>query len=160
LHAIASRGGIICDYTGRHTDEAGVDSVLRVKGSLAADSTLNNFTVDVQLKATKKPPIEQSGKYSYSLKIKNYDELRSTNTGAPQLLVVLFLPEDADAWLRHNEKRLVTRRCAYWLSLRGAPEVDQGSQTVYIPRANLLSVDALRMLMTRFSKQEVLDYVA
>ena len=76
------------------------------------------------------------------------------------MLVVLFLPEDADAWLRHNEKRLVTRRCAYWLSLRGAPEVDQGSQTVYIPRANLLSVDALRTLMTRFSKQEVLDYVA
>ena len=88
------------------------------------------------------------------------DELRSTNTGAPQLLVVLFLPADADQWLTHGEDCLVARRCAYWLSLRGAAETDQGSKTVYIPRANLLSVDALRTLMTRFSQLEVLDYAA
>ena len=61
------------------------------KGSLANDSILTQFTVEVQLKATKKVPVEQDGKYSYSLKVKNFDELRSTNTGVPQLLVVLFL---------------------------------------------------------------------
>jgi hypothetical protein len=27
LHAIASRGGIICEVAGRHSDEAGVDAV-------------------------------------------------------------------------------------------------------------------------------------
>jgi hypothetical protein len=120
---------------------------------------LTQFTVDVQLKATKKIPVEQDGKYSYSLKVKNYDELRSTNTGAPQLLVVLFLPDDAKTWLTHSEDCLVARRCAYWLSLRGAPGTDQASKTVYIPRANLLSVEGLRTLMSRFSKQEVLNYV-
>jgi hypothetical protein len=160
LHAIASRGGIVCESAGRHSDEAGVDAVLRVKGKLANDSVLTQFTVDVQLKATKQVPVEQDGKYSHSLKVKNYDELRSTNTGAPQLLVVLFLPADANTWLEHSEDCLVARRCAYWLSLRSALETDQGSKTVYIPRANLLSVDALRTLMTRFSKMEVLDYVA
>jgi hypothetical protein len=159
LHAIASRAGIICESTGRHTDEAGVDVVLRVKGKLAADSILTQFPVEVQLKATRQVPIEQNGKYSYSIKIKNYDELRSTNTGAPQLLVVLYLPADASTWLNHSEECLVTRRCAYWVSLRGAPPIDnQDSRTVYIPRANLLSVEFLRTLMTGFSKQEVLDY--
>ena len=137
-----------------------MDAQLRVKGKLAPDSVLTQFAVDVQLKATKKVPVEQDGRYSHSLKVKNYDELRSINTGAPQLLVVLFLPVDANTWLAHSEDCLVARRCAYWLSVRGAQETDQDSKTVYIPRANLLSVDALRTLMTRFSRMEVLDYVA
>ena len=160
LHAIASRGGIICESAGRHTDEAGVDAVLRVKGMLDLDSILTQFTVDVQLKATKKIPIEQNERYSYSIKVKNYNELRSTNTGAPQLLVVLYLPADANTWLDLSEECLVTRRCAYWVSLRGAPETDQDSKTVYIPKSNVLSVESLRVLMTRFSKLEVLDHVA
>jgi len=158
LHAIASRGGIICECTGRHSDEAGVDALLRVKGCLSQDSKLTQFGVDVQLKATRQTPIEQNGRYSYSLKAKNYDELRSTHTGAPQLLIVLFLPADAESWLVHTEECLEARRCAYWLSLRGASETDQDSRTVYIPRANQLSVPALRALMTRFSMLEVLHY--
>jgi len=52
LHAVASRAGIICERTGRGSDDAGVDAVLRVKGQLAEDSRLTSFTVDVQLKAT------------------------------------------------------------------------------------------------------------
>ncbi len=158
LHAVASRAGIICESTGRHTDEAGVDAVLRVKGRLALNSILTQFSVDVQLKATKQVPIEQNGKYSYSLKVKNYNELRSTNTGAPQLLVVLYLPEDPNTWPNHSEECLVTRRCAYWVSLRGAAETVRDSKTVYVPKSNLLSVESVRTLMTRFSKQEVLDY--
>jgi hypothetical protein len=158
LHAVASRGGIMCEVLGRHADEAGVDVQLRVKGRLAENSILTQFAIDVQLKATKKKPVEQDGKYSYSLKRKNYDELRSVDTGAPQLLVVLFLPEDATTWLTHSEECLVTRRCAYWLTLRGAPATDQESRTVYIPTANLLSVEAIRDLMTRFSRREVLNY--
>lgn len=121
LHAVASRCGIICESSGRHTDDAGVDAVLRVHGRLAADSILTQFTVDVQLKASKLVPVEQGRRYSHSLKRKNYDELRSLATGAPQLLVVLFLPPDADQWLSQTEECLIARRCAYWVSLRGAP---------------------------------------
>lgn len=158
LHAIASRAGFICESAGRHTDEAGVDAVLRVKGKLAADSILTQFPVDVQLKATRQVPIEHNGKYSHSLKVKNFNELRSTNTGAPQLLVVLFLPSDSGEWLVHSEERLVTKRCAYWVSLRGAPGTDRDSKTVYIPRSQVLSVESLRALMIRFSRREVLEY--
>lgn len=159
LHAIASRAGIICEYTGRHSDEAGVDAVLRVKGKLDPQSVFTQFTVDVQLKATKKAPVEQDGRCSYSLKAKNYDELRSIHTGAPQMLVVLFLPADAETWLAHSEECLVARRCAYWVSVRGAAPTEQDSKTIYVPRANMLSVNQLRDVMTRFSKREVIDYV-
>ena len=158
LHAVASRAGIICEYTTRHTDEAGVDAVLRVKGKLASDSILTQFTVDVQLKASKKVPIENNNRYSFSLKGKNYNELRSTNTSAPQLLVVLFLPENAETWLDHNEDCLVSRRCAYWASIRGAEEIEKDSKTIYIPKGNVLSAYGLTALMTRFSRREVINY--
>ncbi len=120
LHAVASCAGIICEYTGRHSDAAGVDAVLRVNGRLAPDSTLTRFTVEVQLKATKKMPVEQDGRYSHSLEAKNYNDLRSVEALAPQLLVVLYLPEDAETWLTHGEEGLIARRCAYWASLLGS----------------------------------------
>lgn len=161
LHAVSSRCGIICESTGRHTDEAGVDAVLRVRGKLAADSVLTQFTVDVQLKASMGVPVERDGQYSYSLKLKNYDELRSTATGSPQLLVVLFLPPKPEEWLTQSEDCLVSRRCAYWLSLRGAAASENEThQTVYIPNQNVLSTELLRDTMTRFSREEGLDYVS
>jgi hypothetical protein len=161
LHAVASRAGFICECTGRHSDEAGVDALIRVVGRrLHADSTLTRFVVDVQLKATSIQPVTRNGRYSYSLRLKNYNDLRATTAASPQLLVVLYLPEDASEWLSHSEESLVSRRCAYWVSLRAAPESgNETHQTVYIPCANLLSVDNLKALMTRFSRQEKIDYV-
>ena len=159
LHAVSSRAGIICECTGRHSDEAGVDAVLRVKGHVAPGSILTSFTVDVQLKATVDDPAERDGRYSYSLPLKNYNDLRSTATVAPQLLVVLFLPRNADEWLFHSEERLISKRCAYWVSLRGAPASEnQGHQTVYLPGSNVLSVENLTDLMERFSRRETIDH--
>lgn len=159
LHAVASRAGVVCESTGRHGDDAGVDAVLRLKGRLSTESILTQFTVEVQLKATKQSPIEKEGRYSQSLKIKNYDELRSMNTGAPQLLIVYYLPGNSEAWLEQSEECLIARRCAYWVSLRGAPEVEADSKTVYLPKTNVLSVESLKSLFTRFSKLEVFEYV-
>jgi hypothetical protein len=160
LHAVASRAGVICEVTCRHTDNAGVDAVLRVKGRLAPDSVLTHFTVDVQLKATGQAATLHNERFQYRIRRKNYDELRSTKTGAPQLLIVLYLPADETQWLEHDEDRLLTRKCAYWVSLRGAAEIDQGSQVIAIPRCNVVSADGIRSLMTRFSKGEVINYAS
>ena len=58
LHAIASRAGVICEGAGRHTDEAGVDAILRIKGSLAENSTLTQF-IRIPLRNSA-PPIAPS----------------------------------------------------------------------------------------------------
>jgi len=159
LHAVASRAGFACEVSGRHEDGVGVDARLRVKERFGKTSTLTNFTVDVQLKSTSKQPTASNDKYAYPLPLKNYDELRSEDCQAPQLLVVLFLPRDDKQWLVHSVDQLICQRCAYWLSLRGAPESDNdSSQTVYIPKENSLSVDNLRQLMARYSRQEVVGY--
>jgi len=101
------------------------------------------------------------GKYRYSLRLKNYNELRSIDCQAPQLLVVLWLPPDSGQWLVHSAERLVCQRCAFWLSLRAAPaSANDTAQTVSIPKDNHLSVSRLRDLMARFSRREVIDYEA
>jgi len=100
-------------------------------------------------------PADREGRYAFPLKMKNYDELRSTKTNSAQLLVVLYLPANPAEWVTHSHKCLVSRRCAYWLSLWGAPEsANETSQTVYIPPVNLLSAENLRGLMTGFSRRE------
>src|SRR5262249_16935713 len=146
LHAVASRGGIECVVAGRHSDGAGVDAFLKAKERFSPGSIFTDFSVEVQLKATSaKPSLDPSARYSFALKLHHYDKLRAQEIHAQRILVVLFLPEDQSLWLSHSADGLVTRRCAYWVSLWGAPaSPNDTSQTVYIPRSNLFSVESLR----------------
>lgn len=161
LHAVASQTGVSCTLGNRHDDAAGIDATLRVSGPpLHPESIFTDFFVDVQLKATRVEPRSTSTHYSHDLSPKNYNELRSTNRALPYILVVLFLPGDQNTWLEHSEECLLSRRCAYWVSLFGAPEsTNAKKQVIYIPRQNLLSADGLRALLTRFSRMEAIPYV-
>ena len=78
----------------------------------------------------------------------------------PKLLIVLLLPDDPTQWLTLDENSLISRRCAYWVSLEGAPASDnQTGKTIAIPRTQLLTVEALRAVALRLSRQEDLLYV-
>jgi hypothetical protein len=162
LHAVASKAGFSCEYRNRHLDGAGVDATLTEDGrKLAEDSVLTSFAVDVQLKATHQDLPEQNGRLSYVLTVPHYDKLRLEEVATPRLLVLLRLPPDPEEWLRISEEGLVAKRCAYWVSLRGAPtSPNRESQTVYRSRANLLSPQGLIGLMAHFSRLEVLRCVA
>jgi Domain of unknown function (DUF4365) len=78
-----------------------------------------------------------------------------------RILVVLYLPSEPSDWLTHSEEALIARRCAYWASLRGAPpSANDVTQTVYIPRKQVLSADALMEIMVRCSRDEEMLYDA
>ncbi len=162
LHAVAARGGFACEYTGRHRDGAGVDAEVHEDGRLlASDSRLRAFSLHVQLKASRVTPVERDGRFSFNLPIHQYDRLRSTQLAIPRLLVVLYLPENPAEWLGHSEEGLIARRCAYWVSLRGAADsLNEATQTVYVPRRQALSVDGLIEIMTRCSREEKMEYAA
>jgi hypothetical protein len=157
---VAARGGFSCSYSDRHLDDAGVDAIVREDGrQLAADSVLTSFDVHVQLKATYQAPVERDGYYSYSLTVPRYDKLRKVHVNSQRILAVLYLPGDAEQWLSHSEDCLIARRCAYWVSLRSAPDSpNPAHQTIYIPIRQILSVDSLTELMKRCSRQEKINY--
>lgn len=160
LHAIAARAGFGCEVAGRHGDNAGVDAYIRVKERLAANAILTNFAFEVQLKATSKVPALETERFSYWMDdVARYDELRERSGPMPKMLVVLFLPPDATQWLEHSEEMLVTRRCAYWVSLWNAPaSANKSGQTIYLPQRNLLSVEGLRQLARGLSREEEFTY--
>lgn len=162
LHAVATRGGFSCSYTHRHLDDVGVDAQIHEDARLlAGDSIHASFTLHVQLKATRLIPVEQNGRFSFSLPVRQYNRLREARLASARILVVLYLPQDPSDWLRHSEDALIAKRCAYWLSLRGAQKSpNDTTQTVYIPRSQVLSVEGLTSIMTRCSRDEEILYVA
>ncbi len=112
--------------------------------------------LDLQLKATTNLGKSESGQFSFSLSIKNYNDLR-IETQTPRLLVVIELPQDQSQWLTVTPEELVLRRRAYWMSLqRGYEEViGQETKTVYIPEGNLFDVATLQSLMERSRKGDI-----
>jgi Domain of unknown function (DUF4365) len=105
--------------------------------------------LEVQLKATINFSARE-GKFKFSLKKKNYDDLR-VPTQVPRILVVLALPRRQTSWLDISGKRLVLRRCAYWTSLQGEPELPDGQEnrTILIPSTNVFDVEGLKTLMEK-----------
>jgi hypothetical protein len=60
------------------------------------------------------------------------------------------MPDDGAKWISITERRLLLRRCAYWLSLRGFAESDNAtSVSVKIPQANRFDVKSLKALMDK-----------
>jgi hypothetical protein len=160
LHAIAAHGGFSCSLTDRHLDNAGVDAIVHEDGRfLETASLLSSFDIHVQLKATFQVPSENGNRYSYSLSVPRYNKLRNPDVNSPRFLVVLYLPRNSEEWLSHSEDCLVAKRCAYWVSLRNAPESgNPAHQTIYIPTSQILSTSSLTDIMTRVSRREEINY--
>lgn len=100
-----------------------VDVVIGASGSVRDNVVIRSPRVELQLKATTQDDLN-NGHLAFPLPIKNYDDLRG-DTLVPRLLVVLQLPEDSNRWLEQTEEQMISRRCAFWLSLRGNSLNDQ-----------------------------------
>jgi hypothetical protein len=151
LHAVAARAGFGSDRP--HNDRDSIDVVISAKGSLASDSRIRSPRIEIQLKATSLT-VPNSEKIAYSLPIKNYNDLRG-DRALPGILLLFCLPEEDAAWLNVNEDQLVAKRCGYWLNLKGQPASEnETTVTVYVPRANVLTVEKLKELMTKASRLE------
>ena len=112
-------------------------------------------TLDLQLKATASLDAPRNGWFSFSLSIKNYNDLRC-EAQTPRLLVVLELPQEESRWMMVTPEELILRRRAYWLSLQGLEGVsNKATVTVPIPVDNVLNVEALQTLMERSRSGEV-----
>jgi hypothetical protein len=158
LHAVASAAGASCCVAGRHEDNAGVDAQIVGWGPFPGGGYRNEVDLKVQLKATTASPAIASGFLSYFIKeVYRYDALRSDAFSTPRILVVLFLPgTNEQDWITQSYDALSLHKCAYWVSLRGAPESpNKTGQTVYIPCSQRFDVEGLKNLMAMISRQEV-----
>jgi hypothetical protein len=153
VHAVAARAGYTCQV--QTVDEDSVDVLIGARGYAHHQAVVRSPRIEVQLKATSS--LRLAAKHlSFPLKRKNYDELRAPAL-IPRLLLVLLLPENPAEWLETSEECMISRRCAYWLSLLGMPETSNTSSvSVRLPRAQRFDVEQLQGLMQRVSRQEPL----
>lgn len=134
----------------RLVDNDSVDGYLHYTGQLGAAYSPQ---IAFQLKATSVASHVKLDHIAYPLKIKNYDDLRVTNSGVPRILIVVVIPEGVVDWLLQDETRMRLHRCGYWFNLAGAPAVTNSSRrVVHVPRAQQFTVGSLRDMMTRIGQ--------
>lgn len=160
LHAVAAHVGIACKVAGRHDDHVGIDAELTAWGPFPNGGYLAEIDIKVQLKATVQQPAIVGNCLSYNLQgIARYNDLRKKTLATPRILVVLFLPSIQAEWLSHTEDALLLRKCAYWVSLRGAPDSgNTTAQTIYLPRSQRFDPDGLMGLLANLSRNQIPIY--
>jgi len=105
--------------------------------------------IDVQMKTWTGDDCS-SDPIRYPLKRKNYDDLILADALTPRILVLVTIPKDIGEWMAWSVEQLILRRCSYWVSLAGLPQSDNDTTvTVSVPRANVLTVPALKDMMQR-----------
>jgi hypothetical protein len=151
VHGVAARAGYTCQA--QNVDDDSVDVQIGAKGYVHERSVICSPRIEIQLKATSSQKLTPSY-LSFPLILKNYQELRAT-TLIPRLLVVLVLPKNPAEWMETSEECMISRRCAYWVSLLKMPESSNTSKvSVRLPRSQQFNVEQLQRLMERVSRQE------
>jgi Domain of unknown function (DUF4365) len=153
IYAVASAAGYSCQISSRPMDIGGID--MNISG-IEQEYSLYPPRLEVQVKSTSTNIISDES-VRYPLKLKNYNELRKPNTLIPKILVVVLIPDHLGEWVNQSETELCLRRCAYWLSLKGQPETENtDSVTIYLPRQQIFSVNALQNIMQQIETRGIL----
>ncbi len=159
LHAIASKAGLNCRVENRHADNYGVDATIDFFDTIP-QTYRTDITLRIQLKATTSALSQTAAHFSYFFKgVPQFDRMR-TNAGEPhRILVVLMLPDDPTAWLNISASELILKNAAYWVCLYGAlGSTNQTGQTIYLPKANLLTPDSLRSICHSIGQNNIPTY--
>ena len=159
LHAVAAKAGMSCRDGNRHEDNNGVDAQLTAWLPPVDVNILTEVDIKIQLKATIADPGDDGTNFLYRLTGANrYNDLRSETIGIARVLVVLFLPKNVVEWLDHKPEQLVLRRCAYWQSLRGAPQIESDSAVIKLPKTQHFSPEGLTQLVGRLARRDFPRY--
>jgi hypothetical protein len=133
-------------------DDDSIDVIIRGRGYRAG---IRNPQIDVQLKCTANNGGDEEF-LSFSLPLKNYNDLRGDNVLCPRYLFVLVVPENCQEWLVHQPTFSMIKHCCYWFSLRSMPAVKNStSVTVKIPRSQRLTSESILYLMEMASTRKV-----
>jgi len=140
LNALCAVKGIGMDI--KTHDDDGTDAMLYKVISRKSGGKIR-AQIDIQLKSSSTSYTEHNGYFAYSLKKKNYDDLRMPSTNK-SFLFLLILPTNESDWVTHTIKELVIKQCMYWIDLSGFPNSANSSKiTVHLQKTNAVTSDVL-----------------
>ena len=146
VQAVAACAGF--SWSEPSVDDDSIDMCLHGTGG---GGTIKSPRLDLQIKCTGSES-PTTANFSYSVKLKNYNDLRDESVMIPRILIVVLVPDSLLDWVNHSETELSLRRCGYWLSLRGmTTSANATAQTVQMNRSQQFNVDSLQSMMNRIS---------
>ena len=146
VEAVIARAGF--SYAESKNDY-GIDGTIKevIYNKRRKQYTDSGFNLDFQLKATVNAEV-RGCEIVYDLRVKNYIDLIDEEIGTPRILILYSLPDISTKWLENSPDSLIMRNGAWWVSLRGQPDVDnKESVRIKIPLRNFLSVEELKRIM-------------
>jgi hypothetical protein len=147
IYAVASAAG--CSVAKPSVDHDSIDWTI-------SNRLPRRPKLDIQLKSTANDGTF-GAVFPFSLKRKNYDDLRITDLIAPRILIVVLLPTQSDNWIKASPEELILRRCAYWISLAGLPEsTNEASISIEVPSSQAFTVQSLNELMQKTDQRQPL----
>lgn len=146
IQSIAACAG--CNSSSLVKDTQSVDLTIIGEPENFQNALLENPSIDVQLKCTyARQPRNTS--IPFQLDAKNYNDLRKTNITQPRILIVLLVPQEPHLWIVYKRKNIILQKNAYWISLRGYPDLPQGQQSkvVHVPLSQRFTANGLKNML-------------
>lgn len=146
IQAIVSQGGYT--ISSRNVDNDSIDNTICSRNGKRPQ-------IDFQLKTTYSPEfIEKGEKLSFSLSLKNYNDLR-IETINPRILIVIILPKDCKKWIEYEPEKIILHSSTYWVSILGQEEKGNTDKvTIHIPKKNIFNTDQLEILFNKIQNGE------
>lgn len=144
--AISAYAGMGCEQRRR---DYGIDGSINeiIYSKIRKRHVESGYSIDFQLKATVNAKIKD-GIILYDLEVKNYRDLIDVNTGKARILILYCLPREKKEWLDILEDEIKLRKCAYWCSLKGFPDVlNKRRVRIKFPESQKFTPDELTRLM-------------
>jgi hypothetical protein len=109
------------------------------------------FPIPYQAKASENW-VDHGKEISYPLDADAYNEIVTRPaTAARKILVLLCLPHDKEKWHQINEDDVaphtVLHHLCYWQTFTGAPIPNKATKTIWIPKDQVLTPEALNFLL-------------
>ncbi|SPE58498.1 conserved hypothetical protein [Verrucomicrobia bacterium] len=161
VQAIAGRAGMNASISDREFDY-GIDGTfnqVEIRTLLTGKKRYveSGFKWDFQLKCTVDWNIE-GNELVYDVEAKTYNDL-ATRAASPgttaAFLIVLCLPRNAAQWMALDEEQLILRKCGYWYRVNPPPSTNNDSIRLRIPRAQVLSPEALQQLFVTLRQEAI-----
>ena len=152
ISTIVTAAGYAMQLSPRLIDNAGIDITVTAPGEIG---TMQSPRFDAQVKCTTNSSLIKKTQIHYSLPVHNYKRLIHPYPGAPQFLIIVFVPKDLSEWVQTTEEKVTLQKTAYWMSLKGEPSTNLTTGiTIHIPRENLLTPQSLQGVMQHISDED------
>ncbi|GII25502.1 DUF4365 domain-containing protein [Planosporangium mesophilum] len=131
-------------------DVDGVDIQIGFPGRL---NSVRHPAIEAQVKSWSAPKSDDAT-WRYPLDLENYDNLVGvvgTDFPLPRYLFLVIVPPEKERYTLASHNCLHLHHAAYWASLMDEPPAAElpvkSTKTVYVPKENLLTVEALISLL-------------